>query len=135
MTPQAPSCSYGVPDPPVRRNQEYLEPHINSGVASREWQGMRRDLRTREGNIPTVCFFADRDGLGRPLKRAMPAHQDAANLREHEAAVIQTGATMLPHLRIGEGVVAVLALKTRIARPLTLPHTAKERLERLIQPM
>lgn len=49
------------------------------------------------------------------------------NLREAEHASVQDDPVAI--LRIGEGVVAVLALQARIARLLTIGESAEERLE------
>jgi hypothetical protein len=76
--------------------------------------------------------FADRDRLGRPLKRAMESNGDPANCRQAEHATIQHRAVAI--LGIGEGVVAGLALEARVLRCLPVRDALEERLIRPLDP-
>ena len=48
-----------------------------------------RHIGAREADIPAVRFPADRDGLGRALQRAGPAHGNAPDLGEDQEAIVQ----------------------------------------------
>src|SRR5262249_47030354 len=97
-------------------------------------QDFRWHVGTRSACIPTAWFSADRDRLGRTLKRARPAHGDAPDLGEDQEAVVQPSATVLPHLRIGEAGVAADTLKAGIARRLASADAAEECLKGVVQP-
>src|SRR5262249_59017614 len=74
---------------PLCSHQEDLQPDVDAGLLSSERQRFYWYLRTGDGDIPAVRFPADRDGLGRTLKRAVNAHGDPANFGEAEHPAIQ----------------------------------------------
>src|SRR5262245_35903224 len=109
---------------PLCSHQEDLQPDVDAGLPSSERQWLYWYLRTGDGDIPAVRFPADRDGLGRTLKRAVNAHGDPANFGEAEHPTIQYGAVAI--LGIGEGVIAVLALEAGIARRFPIGESPEE---------
>jgi hypothetical protein len=107
-------------------DEEHLQPDIDAGLASGGWQGLNRYFIAGDDRIPSVRFFADGDGLGHSTNRARPPYCYTPDLRENKQAVVQPRSAMLAHLRIGEGVVAVAALKARKARCATFSDAPKE---------
>jgi hypothetical protein len=47
----------------VRRDEKHFQPYVDAGLASGEGQWLKRDVGTREADIPAIRLFADRDGL------------------------------------------------------------------------
>ncbi len=101
----------------VRVYIERLNTYIYAGFLASERQGLCRHLGTGEHHIPPIRFFGERDGLGRAFQRTGPAHGDTANLAENQKAIIQPCAVAV--FLVGEGVVTVTSLKTRVAWLLT----------------
>jgi hypothetical protein len=115
---------------PVRRDEEHLEAHINASFTSGQRQRLGRHLRTRAADIPAIRFVGDGHGLGGTRQRTMQPHADAAKLGQAEDAPVEHGAIAV--LGIGEGVVAVVALKAGRARRLPSGDSAEERLIRCV---
>ena len=114
-------------------DEEHLQPHVDARLASRRREWLRRDLHTRERDVPAIGLARDRDGLRRAFQWARPPHRKTPDLRQHQETVVQPGAAVLTHLRIGEALVAVAALEARIPWLLACFHAAEERLVRLVQ--
>src|SRR5215467_10403980 len=93
---------------------------------------MGRHLSTRDGYVPAIGLFGDRDCLGRPFYWTAPVHRDTPDLGEDEGAVIQPRPVAV--FLEGEGAVAIAALEAGEPRPLTALHAPEERLIRLVQP-
>jgi hypothetical protein len=74
---------------PVGSDEKDLQPHVDTGLLSREGEQLHRYLGTRAADRPPICLFGDRDGLDRALYRARPADRDTANLGQHQRAVLQ----------------------------------------------
>src|SRR5262249_2898696 len=74
----------------------------------------------------------DRDGLDRALQRPTPPHGDPPDLVQHQETVVQVSAVAM--LLVGEGVVAVPAMKAGEPRLFALGHAAEEGVIRLVQP-
>jgi hypothetical protein len=84
----------------------------------------------REGDIPFVGGrSADSASLDLALHWTMIDHLDAADLGESDTVIVGDGET---RLRESEGVIAVLASKTRIARLLSFSNTPKEGFHRQV---
>src|SRR5262249_25015867 len=116
---------------PVRERGERLYAKVYAGFLSGWGQGMCRHIGAGDAGVPAIGFPRNCDGLGRPRNRAMKANADPANLGEAEDTPIQYGPTAI--LRIGETVVAALALQARIAGRFAILDATEERLERLVQ--
>jgi hypothetical protein len=61
-------------------------------------------------------------------------HRDAPDLGEDQATVVQSRATMLTEVLVGETGVAVGAVKTKVTRRLSRFHAGKKLLERSVEP-
>ena len=86
---------------------------------------------TGKDDIPGITLSLDRTGFDRACDLSMQLHLDTANLGEADAAILRQGET---GLRVGEAVVAALALEAWIARFLTIPHAPEEGIERFLYP-
>src|SRR5487761_2423866 len=111
-------------------DEEHLQANVYARLASGGGKRLGRPIGARENGIPAVSLFADGDGLGRAFQRAAPAHCDATNRRQDEAAIGQPCAVVV--LRIGERVVAVAPLVARIACCFTCFCPAEECLKRAV---
>jgi hypothetical protein len=116
---------------PVRRHQEARQPDVDACFPAGRRQRLYRHLGAGEAGVPAIRLAADRDGLGRPLQGAGPAHTDTPDLGEDQDAVLQLCA--IAELLVGEAVVAVFALESRVARLLARPHPAEEGGKRFVQ--
>src|SRR5262245_40322867 len=91
---------------------------------------MYRHIGAGEAGVPAVRFPADGDRLGRAFYRAVEVDTDAPNLGETEETAVQGGPVAIPG--IGQTVVALTPVETRIAGRLPIPHALKERLKRAV---
>src|SRR5262249_52941671 len=73
-------------------DEEDLQPNVDARLTSGERQWFYRHLGTREGDLPAVRLFADRDGLRRALDRTRPPDGNAPDRAEHQIAVLEAGA-------------------------------------------
>src|SRR5260221_3529374 len=116
----------------IRQGREGLQAEGNSGLLTRERQGLDRHLRAGEADVPAVGLTGERDRLGRARDRTGPMHAEAPDLGQDQGAVIELSAVAI---RLeGEAVEAVAALEAGEAGFLAALHPAKERLIGLIQP-
>ena len=115
----------------IRERQKRFQAHINTVRLLGEWQGLYRHIRTGEAGIPAIGFSADGGGLGRAFQGAMQANGDPAYLGQREDAPIQGDAIAV--LWIGDAVVAVAPLETRIPRLLTSLDAPEEGLKGFVQ--
>jgi hypothetical protein len=70
---------------------------------------------------------------GGAVQRTMQSHADTPDLGQTQHLAVQCCTAVLAHLRIGEAVVTVLALKARVAGLLTRLHATEEGGKRLVQ--
>src|SRR5262245_4455438 len=115
----------------IRRDEKYLQSHVDAGLASGEWQGLGGDLGTGAADVPAIRLARDGDRLDGALHRATPPHGDASDLRQHQTAVIQPGAVAV--LLVGERVVALAPPEAREPRLLARLHPPEERLIGLVE--
>jgi len=109
----------------IGQGSERLDPLVYAGLLSRRGERQHRHVGTGDADVPSVGLFADRDGFGRALKRARPAHSDAPNLGQDQEPVIQCRS--VAELLIGETVVAICPLEAGITGLLArLRPTSRE---------
>jgi amphi-Trp domain-containing protein len=111
------------------------EKHLQPNVDTRFPAGWRQELRgyfsTREGRVPAVGFMDNGDRLDRAFEGTTPPDSEAANLGEHQIAVIEGGT--VAELLVGEAGAAAASLKAGIARLLTRLYPTEERLEGTVE--
>src|SRR5260221_6515800 len=110
----------------VRRDEEYLQAHIDAGLLTRLRQWLDGHLVAGEVDVPAVRLIGDSDGLGCAFDGTGPADGDAPNLGEDQIAILEPRPVAI--LFVGEGVVAVAALKPWEARLFAIREPAEERL-------
>src|SRR6266511_4180261 len=117
----------------IRERGERCKTDIHARDLLRRWQGMRVRL-TGKADVPLAgTRTRQRDGLGRTLHRAVHHHMHRADFGEYQSIAFQ--AHTIAVLRIGDAIVAPELLEARKADfRRTFLHTAKERLERQINP-
>ncbi len=114
-------------------DEEHLQAHVDARLAPGGCEGLNRYVRAGYAGVPAVRLLGDRHRLGRAIEGARPTHGHAPDLRQDQAAIVETGAAMLADLRIGEAVVAAPPSEAGIARRLAGSHATEERLEGAIQ--
>src|SRR5262249_19060242 len=116
----------------IRERGERLDPQIYARLASSDGEWLYWHIRAGETDVPTIRRFGDRDRLGRALDWARPANGNPPDLGEDEEAIVQCRA--VPKLLVGETVVAIAPLETRVARCHTILDAAEKGLKSSIQP-
>ena len=69
-------------------DKKHLQPDINPGLASGEWEGLDRHLGAREADIPSVSLATGGDRLDRSRHGTRPAYGQASDLGEHQETVV-----------------------------------------------
>jgi hypothetical protein len=82
-------------DPPVRRDEEHHEAHVDAGLFAGEPQRLGRHLSTRAADLPPIGLAREGDGLERALHWPELAHRETPDLREHQEADVQPGAVAI----------------------------------------
>ena len=119
----------------VGGDEKHLQPDVDTRLMTGEGQRLDGHLGAGNAGIPPVRFSDNGHRLGRTLQWPMQAEGNAPNLGKAEDLALQRGAAMLTQLGIGKAVVAVLALKARVAGLFPRLDAAKEGLKGFIQPV
>src|SRR5215469_7788001 len=116
----------------LSRDQKHLESNINTRLLPSARQNLCGHIRAGELHVPAVRLVANGDGLDGALNRAAPVDVDAADLGQHQRAIIESGAVAI--FLVGEGVPAVASLEPWEAGFLAALDPVEERWIGLVQP-
>jgi hypothetical protein len=101
---------------PVAESSEVLKPYIYADAVTCLWQRLALLIGNGEDDKPAVSLSLDRAGLDLPFYLSAQTKPTRADFAQMQLVAFKPES----RLRIGEGVVAVLALETREASGLTL---------------
>src|SRR5215469_12651242 len=118
-------------DVALSRDEEHLQPHIDTRLPIGDWQWVHRHIDTGETPVPAIGFLGNRDGFDGAFTRAAPPDSDPSDLGEYQLVVIDGGSSA--ELLVGETRGAVGALQARIPWLFAILHPAEEPLEGAVQ--
>ena len=100
-------------DVAVSRDEKHLQADVDTGLVTGGREGLHGHIHAGEAAVPPIRLMGDGDGLERAFKGATPPDGNPADLRQHEAAILERGP--VAELLVGERVVVVGTLKAWIA--------------------